>query len=106
MDERVRGATGSEDSVGRRRRRALRAISAGYPMLRGPRSVSAVKAVSAAAVLWLFSLAPALADSDSRYSAPLWTWITAIVIASGLSAVGLLIGWWFLRKRSRVESSE
>ena len=55
---------------------------------------------------WSATLAPALADSHSRYSAPLWTWIAAIVVAIGLSLAGLLIGWWFLRKKSRLESSE
>ena len=44
--------------------------------------------------------------SGSRYSAPLWTWIAAIVVAVGLSVVGLAIGFWFLRKRSRVQSDE
>ena len=44
--------------------------------------------------------------SGSRYSAPLWTWIAAIVVAVGLSIVGLLIGFWFLRKRSRIDASD
>ena len=44
--------------------------------------------------------------SGSRYSAPLWAWIAAIAVAGGLSLVGLAIGFWFLRKRSRLESSE
>ena len=44
--------------------------------------------------------------SGSRYSAPLWTWIAAIAVAGGLSVVGLAIGFWFLRKKSRIESSE
>ena len=63
-----------------------------------------------AAALWSVWLAPALAEemvmSGSRYSAPLWAWIAAIAVAVGLSAVGLAIGFWFLRKRSRIESSE
>ena len=44
--------------------------------------------------------------SGSRYSAPLWTWIAAIAVTAGLSVVGLLIGYWFLRKRSRIEPSD
>ena len=63
-----------------------------------------------AAALWSGWLSPVLAQemvmSGSRYSAPLWTWIAAIVVAGGLSVVGLAIGFWFLRKRSRLESSE
>jgi len=63
-----------------------------------------------AAALWSVSLGSALAQemvmSGSRYSAPLWTWIAAIAVAGGLSVVGLAIGFWFLRKRSRIESSE
>ena len=61
-------------------------------------------------LIWGLWMSPALAGelvmSGSRYSAPLWTWITAIVVAVGLSVVGLAIGWWFLRKRSQLESSE
>ena len=64
----------------------------------------------AAALFWGIWMSPALAEglvmSGSRYSAPLCTWIAAIVIAVVLSIVGLAIGWWFLRKRSRLESSE
>ena len=64
----------------------------------------------AAAAVWSLGMSPALAEglvmSGSRYSAPLWTWIAAIVVTVGLSIVGLAIGWWFLRKRSRLESSE
>ena len=97
MDDRVRGAAASEDSAGRRRRRALRAISAGYPMRRWP------GAATVAASLWLLTLVPALAESGSRYSAPLWTWIAAIAVSIGLSAAGLAIGVWFRRKRSRLQ---
>lgn len=101
MEERVLGATGSGASAGRRRR--LRAISRGYRM-RG------LAGLALAAALWSVSLGPALAQemvmSGSRYSAPLWTWIAAIAVAGGLSVVGLAIGFWFLRKRSRIESSE
>lgn len=68
--------------------------------------MSRMLAVSLALVGWLVTIAPTLADSHSRYSAPLWTWIAAIVVAIGLSVAGLLIGWWFLRKKSRLESSE
>ena len=63
-----------------------------------------------AAALWVAALSPATAQelvmSGSRYSAPLWTWIAAIAVAAGLSVAGLAIGFWFLRKRSRIESSE
>ena len=63
-----------------------------------------------AAALWLAWLSPVMAQemvmSGSRYSAPLWTWIAAIIVAIGLSLAGLMIGWWFLRKKSRIESSE
>lgn len=101
MDERVFGATGSGVSAGRRRR--LRAMSRGYRM-RGP------AALALAAVLWAGWLSPILAQemvmSGSRYSAPLWAWIAAIAVAGGLSLAGLAIGFWFLRKRSRVEGSE
>ena len=64
----------------------------------------------AAVLFWALSVLPALAQeavmSGSRYSAPLWSWIAAIVIALGLSIVGLLIGFWFLRKRSRIDASD
>ena len=64
----------------------------------------------AALLFWALWVSPALAQgivmSGSRYSAPLWTWIAAIVVAVGLSVVGLAIGFWFLRKRSRVQSDE
>ena len=64
----------------------------------------------AAALFWGIWMSPALAEevvmTGSRYTAPLWTWIAAIVVTVGLSIVGLAIGWWFLRKRSQLESSE
>ena len=64
----------------------------------------------AALLFWALWVSPALAQgivmSGSRYSAPLWTWIAAVVVAVGLSVVGLAIGFWFLRKRSRVQSDE
>ena len=97
MEERVVGWVGSGASAGRRRR--LRAMLRGYPMSR-------MLAVGLALAAWLVTLAPALADSHSRYSAPLWTWIAAIIVAIGLSLAGLLVGWWFLRKKSRMESPE
>jgi len=71
----------------------------GYPIRRW---LSLAVALSIWAVCW----SPALAESGSRYSAPLWTWITAIVVAIGLSLVGMALGFWFLRKRSRIESSD
>ena len=65
---------------------------------------------AAAVVVWLAGASPALADalaaSQSRYSAPLWTWIAAIIVSAALGAVGLLIGAWFLRKRSRIDSPD
>ena len=101
MDERVFGATGSGASAGRRRR--LRAMTRGYRMLKWAGAVGA-------AAIWAVSLSPVLAQeavmSGSRYSAPLWAWIAAIVVAVGLSVVGLAIGYWFLRKRARVESPD
>lgn len=97
MEERVVCWVGSGASEGRRRR--LRAMSRGYPIVR---LVGAVFALAA----WLSFFAPALADSHSRYSAPLWTWIAAIIVAVGLSLVGLLIGWWFVRKKSRLDAGE
>jgi len=101
MDERVFGATGSGVSAGRRRR--LRAMTRGYRM-RGPAGLALALA------LWLGWASSAIAEemvmSGSRYSAPLWTWIAAIAVAGGLSVAGLAIGVWFLRKRSRIESSE
>lgn len=97
MDERVFGATGSGASTGRRRR--LRAMLRGYRIRRRA-------GVMLAAAGWAMGMSPALAQemvmSGSRYSAPLWTWIAAIAVAAGLSLVGLAIGYWFLRKRSRL----
>lgn len=102
MDERVRGAAGSVDSVGRRRRRALRAMPRGYRIrLRRPRPLQ-LSTAAAALLCSIISAAPALADSTSRYSAPLGAWIAAIVISIILCALGLAIGLWFLRKRSRL----
>ncbi len=97
MEDRVVGWVGSGASAGRRRR--LRAMTRGYPIVR---LVGAAWALAA----WLSFVAPALADSHSRYSAPLWTWIAAIIVAVGLSLVGLLIGWWFVRKKSRLDAGE
>ncbi len=101
MEERVLGAAGSGPSAGRRRR--LRAMMRGYPMNRWP-------ALALAVLIWAFALSPAVAQevvmSGSRYSAPLWAWIASIVVAVGLGLVGLAIGAWFLRKRSRIESSD
>ena len=68
--------------------------------------MSRIFAVGLALAAWLATLAAALADDHSRYSAPLWTWIAAIVVAVGLSLAGLLIGWWFLRKKSRVDAEQ
>ena len=97
MDERVFGATGSGASTGRRRR--LRAMLRGYRIRR-------LAGLTLAAACWAVGMSPALAQemvmSGSRYSAPLWTWIAAVAVAAGLSLVGLLIGYWFLRKRSRL----
>ena len=101
MDERVCGAAGSRVSAGRRRR--LRAMIRGYRIRRS-------LGIMAAAALSTFWLSPALAQeailTGSRYSAPLWTWIAAIAVAAGISLAGLAIGYWFLRKRSRIEPSE
>ena len=101
MDERVCGTVGSGASAGRRRR--LRAMFRGYRMRLWIGSIVGIAA-------WMTMLSPMMAQelvmSGSRYSAPLWTWIAAIVVSVALSAVGLLIGLWFLRKRSRMESSE
>ncbi|MYA02359.1 MAG: hypothetical protein F4188_04705 [Chloroflexi bacterium] len=101
MDERVFGATGSGVSAGRRRR--LRAMTRGYRMRRPA-------GLALALALWLGWVSSVMAEemvmSGSRYSAPLWAWIAAIAVAAGLSALGLVIGFWFLRKRSRIESSE
>ncbi len=67
-------------------------------------------AAATASAMWLACASPVLAEtvagSSSRYSAPLWTWIAAIIVAAGLGVVGLLIGFWFLRKRSRIDSAE
>ncbi len=60
-------------------------------------------AAGLAAMIWAVCWAPALAESGSRYSAPLWTWIAAIVVAVGLSLAGLVVGFWFLRKRARIQ---
>ena len=101
MEDRVLGATGSGASAGRRRR--LRAIIRGYPIRR---SLGAVLAV----MIWAIWLSPASASdmvlSGSRYSAPLWSWLTAIVVSVALSIAGLAIGYWFLRKRSRLDESK
>ena len=97
MDERVLGATGSGASAGRRRR--LRAMPKGYRIPRRPRCAG----LALAAALWLLCLSPTLADSGSRYSAPLWTWIAAIAVTAALSLAGLAIGVWFLRKRARLQ---
>ena len=101
MEERVFGAAGSGPSTGRRRR--LRAMIRGYPIRRWP-------GLALAALLWTVSLSPLLAQevvmSGSRYSAPLWAWIAAIAVAAGVGVIGLAIGIWFLRKRSRIESSD
>jgi len=78
-------------------------MTRGYRM-RGPAGLALALA------LWLGWASSAIAEemvmSGSRYSAPLWTWIAAIAVAGGLSVAGLAIGVWFLRKRSRIESSE
>lgn len=101
MEERVCGATGSGASAGRRR--LLRAMIRGYRMHRWV-------GLAIALTSWAVWMSPALAQdivmSGSRYSAPLWTWITAIAVAAGLSVVGLAIGFWFLRKRARIDSSD
>ncbi len=96
MDERVLGWIGSGASAGRRRRR-LRAIARGY-------RIGRLASAAVALATWLSLVTPALADSHSRYSVPLWTWIAAVVVAVGLSVAGLLIGWWFLRKKSRLDA--
>ena len=95
MEERVLGAAGSGPSAGRRRR--LRAMNRGYPMRRWP-------GLALAVLFWAIAVSPALAESGSRYSAPLWAWIASIVVAVGLAVIGFGIGVWFLRKRSRIES--
>ena len=59
-----------------------------------------------AALWWTAWLMPTLAQTGSRYSAPLWTWITAIIVAAGLSVAGFAIGLWFLRKRARINQPE
>ena len=101
MDERVFGAAGSAPSTCRRRR--LRAMIRGYPM-------SPCRGLALAALFWAISWSPALAQdaalSGSRYSAPLWAWIAAIVVAAGLGVIGLGVGVWFRRKRSRLDSSD
>ncbi len=100
MDDRVRGAggaAGSGASMGRRRgRRRLRVMRRGYRIARWT-------ALYAALVAWSLWLSPVMAESGSRYSAPLWTWITAIVVSAALSVLGLAIGVWFLRKRKRLD---
>ena len=72
--------------------------------MRGPAGLALALA------LWLGWASSVMAEeivmSGSRYSAPLWAWIAAIAVAGGLSVAGLAIGVWFLRKRSRLESSE
>ncbi|MCY3920766.1 MAG: hypothetical protein OXG27_00020 [Chloroflexi bacterium] len=102
MEERVLGAAGSGPSDGRRRR--LRAMIRGYPMLRWPMHRSS--GVALAVLTWAMAVSPALADSGSRYSAPLWAWVASIAVAVGLGVIGLGIGVWFLRKRARIESSD
>ena len=94
MEDRVLGGTGSDASAGRLRR--LRAMIRGYPIRRWAGAIAAV-------ALWMIWVSPALAESGSRYSAPLWTWLAAILVAAGLSVVGLAIGFWFLRKRARLD---
>ena len=102
MADRVFGAAGSCASVGRRRR--LRAMSRGYRM------VGRLALLTAAVWLgmweWTSAQAGEMVLSGSRYSAPLWVWITAIVVAAALSVIGLGIGFWFLRKRSSIESNQ
>ncbi len=60
----------------------------------------------AAPIVWISITAPALAESGSRYSAPLWTWLAAVGVSAGLAIVGLVVGRWFLRKRQRLEASK
>ena len=107
MDERVRGAAGSEASTGRRRRRALRAMLRGYRIHRRSAAPAAAagSAVMAALLISAMPIAPALADSGSRYSAPLGAWIAAVVVSIVLCVLGLGIGVWFRRKRSRLDDS-
>ncbi|MDE2892648.1 MAG: hypothetical protein OXN86_09120 [Chloroflexota bacterium] len=77
-------------------------------MLRWPMHRSS--GVALAVLTWAMAVSPALAQevvmSGSRYSAPLWAWIASIAVAVGLGVIGLGIGFWFLRKRSRIESSD
>ena len=98
MDERVRGAAASEDSTGRRRRRALRAMCRGYRIRRWSGGAVAL-------LLSIMTFTPALADSSSRYSAPLGAWIAAVVVSIVLCLLGLGVGLWFLRKRSRLDDA-
>ena len=101
MEDRVFGATGSGASAGRLRR--LRAMIRGYRIRRWAGLTLGLML----AALWMSPAhAQEIVMSGSRYSAPLWAWIAAIAAAAGLSVLGLLIGFWFLRKRSRLESSE
>lgn len=97
MEDRVLGDTGSDASAGRLRR--LRAMFRGYPIRRWQVWLSM-------AMVGLFWASPALAESGSRYAAPLWSWIAAVLISAALSLAGLVIGVWFLRKRSRISGSD
>lgn len=63
-----------------------------------------VGGVLLAVAVWLSAYGYALAaDSGSRYSAPVWVWAAAVGVTVGLGVAGLLIGFWFHRKRERLE---